>query len=373
MYDMTDIKAFRAIKPRTDGRYPEDLKKLLEPETDHKDIQLKSYLTSFRKMLKSGYFYMEDKPSIYIYENNSQLGIQRGIWTLTEINDSVVQKIIQHEQTLLEHQDKIQAYREQVGLEGEPILLTYYPEPELDDLMTAVISEQQPECMFHEDIIHKFWRITDASIIKSFEQAFRRIKTLYVADGHHRLSAAQSMRHDMQQWMSTLYISTDQIRVREFNRLIIPDIAVNEKDLFNLLYQYFHISAIPNNIPYSPDHHHRIGMCINGKWYQLNLKAELEEIQQESDTVILQEYIFRPFFGISEPRGDQRLKTYDPVKGWPELVRESKENPGTIAFTLYPMSIQQLLAYADQQKHLPPKSTWIEPKVPYGLLIHLQE
>lgn len=368
--DMANIKAFSAL--RAVKNEPEallDLKAILEPKSDYNG-SMDPFLSDFKKLLKNGTLKKEEIPAIYIYENSSQYGTQRGIWTLTHIHDHTINKIVKHEQTLAEHEDKIKLYREQIGLEGNPILLTYRPSAELNLFIAQTIKVKQPSCYFNNGEQHRLWTISEPLIIEQIQRVFAGLSKIYVADGHHRLAAAVGLRTTHQHLISTLYMSTDQLRIREFNRLVIPAEEIKMEDLFQVIYRNFNVSAIPGNEPYRPEQRHHIGMCFKGKWYQLRLKSEQYQLEKELDVIILQEHILNPFFKITDPRQDQRLKNYDPVKSWEKMILENKENPSSVAFTLFPMAVDELLNAADEQKALPPKSTWIEPKIPYGLLIY---
>jgi uncharacterized protein (DUF1015 family) len=367
---MATIQAFRAIRQVTGGSTIEmDLKAWLEPGLNY-GAGLKPYLQTFKRLLKDNVYLREEEPAMYVYENYSDSGIQRGIWALTSVADYTRGSIILHEQTLSEHEDKIRAYRRYIGLEGDPVLLCYYHQPEIDQLMKRVTETQEAESVIHEGIIHRLWKVTAAADIEALQQAFNGLTKVYLADGHHRLAAAAGMQQEEQQWISSLYVATDQLRIREFNRLVLPEAPVPAAELFELIYRFFHVSAIPNNKPYQPDHKHRLGMCLDGQWYQLDLKADQYVLQQETDTVILQEYLLKTFFKINDPRTDPRLHTFSPDNGWEKLLKELKETKSAIAFTLFPMTVAQLIEHADRQKPLPPKSTWIEPKIPYGLLMY---
>ncbi|WP_158795621.1 DUF1015 family protein [Pedobacter sp. L105] len=365
---MANIKAFRALRAglTEKGSLIKDLKIILEPSSNYSE-SLQPYLSSFRRLMLNKSLYIENEPAIYIYENCGRNGKQRGIWALTNVNDHTINDIILHEQTITEQEEKIKTYREQIGLEGEPILLTYLPRVELNILIEKIIQSTPPEYYFHEGVLHQLWKVTSTAVIEELKREFSNLKNLYVADGHHRLAAALSLQHEEEQWISTLYVATDQLNIREFNRLILPDTHINREALLELINQYFLVYAIPGNTPFRPARHHQMGMCLCGKWYQLDL---MEDKHPEIDATILQEYILEPFFKIEDPRDDSRLKNLDPLDGWAKLIVETKENLSSIAFTLFPMTADQLISCANEQKTLPPKSTWIEPKIPYGLLLH---
>jgi uncharacterized protein (DUF1015 family) len=309
-------------------------------------------------------------PAIYIYETDTVSGRQTGVWALTDLADYHQGSIVAHEHILPESEEDIRAYRERVGLEGAPVLLTYTDNHAIDVLIERVISSGTPEIFYDGDDTHKLWQVTLPDLIGQFEVAFKRLKVVYVADGHHRLAAAAAMHHKTQQWISTLYVAVSQLRIRAFHRLVIPGTGISADSVLNVVQQYFHVSVIPGNVAYKPDRNHRFGLFLQGTWYQLDLKALLIRLQEETDVHILQEHILEPVFGIKKPESDPRLQVFAAEEGWRGLLNTIAEDKNAVAFTLFPMTAGKLIEQADRHVALPPKSTWIEPKVPYGLLMY---
>jgi uncharacterized protein (DUF1015 family) len=380
---MSRIKPFNAVRPN-DGWYKDLLgvtgssrdkigllKKLLEPrgEEAEENWKLKKYLYSLETLLHGGNYVIDESPAVYIYERESSAGSQFGIWVLTSLQDLKDGKILKHEETLSRHEKRLQRYREEVGLEGGPVLLTYHRQPEINSLIEKSVKCVPDTDFFYEGSHHRLWSIKDEVSIAAFQAAFAKLENVYVADGHHRLASAAAMHSISPQWITTLYISAGQLSCSAFHRMILPDIKFSDSDFLNSINQYFYISVISANNPFVPSVSHSIGLFYKQQWYLLQLKEELTPLMAEPDVRILQDKIFEPVFGIKDPRTDPQLLSW-PANQWKEMLESSKGNPRLILFTLYPLSINELLQQAEKQAVLPPKSTYIEPKVPYGLLLH---
>lgn len=366
---MASIQPFRAIRPSSAHIDPVYLQDKLEPGLGQAK-EMDDCLDYLRKLLASGQYTLEKNPAIYVYETTLGAESQTGIWALTDLEDSKERGIITHEHTLPENEEQIKLYREQVGLEGAPILLTYHPQQEITELIELVKTTHVPECFYHVQQYHRIWQVTLDTLISQFQEAFLKLKSVYVADGHHRLAAAVAMHKNKEQFISTLYIPTDELKIRAFHRMIVPEADTLPDLLTATISKYYYISAIPNNRPYFPDQMNRVGLYVQGFWYQLDLKKEQASLSVTPDVMVLQEKVLEPVFGIEDPRTDPRLYSFPSLEGSEEFLQSIQAEPVAIAFTLFPMTIRQLIEQAESQVALPPKSTWIEPKVPFGLLMH---
>jgi uncharacterized protein (DUF1015 family) len=166
-------------------------------------------------------------------------------------------------------------------------------------------------------------------------------------------------------------MATDQLRIEEYDRVVIPTASIDKSRLFKQLEQHFEIQ--PSKQIVQPKATHCLGLYFAGKWYSLIAKPHTYINKSAAailDASILQETILGPIFGIEDPKTDQRLKCAGGEKAMEEIEMILKASPDAIAFTLCPLSVEQLIAVADAGEILPPKSTWIVPKIPYALLLH---
>lgn len=383
---MSRIKPFNALRPNQGwyqdllgitGGSPDKiglLKKLLEPrgEKAEENWKLKKYLYSLETLLHGGNYLIDESPAVYIYERESSTGSQFGIWVLTSLQDLKDGKILKHEETLSRHEERLQIYREEVGLEGSPVLLTYHRQPEISSLIEKSAKRAPDSDFFYEGSHHRLWSVSDRVSIAAFQMAFAKLKNVYVADGHHRLASAAAMHRISPQWITTLYISAGQLSCSAFHRMVLPNIGFSDSDLLKTIDQYFRVSVVSANKPFVPAVNHSLGLFYKQQWYLLELKEEQRLLKDEPDVRILQDKILEPIFGIRDPRTDPHLISW-PANQWNEMLENSNTNAEVILFTLYPLSISELIQQAEKQAVLPPKSTYIEPKVPYGLLAYINK
>ncbi|WP_316799732.1 DUF1015 family protein [Pedobacter frigidisoli] len=314
-------------------------------------------------------FDYQQNPAIYVYQQETLGKISSGICAMTAVKDYLHGEILGHEHTLQEHEERLLSYRLNIGMEGAPVLLTYQPLTGIDEIISS-ITLKSPSFAYQEgEIAHRLWRISEDAMIQHLKDVFQEIQIAYVGDGHHRLAAAAKMQGAENEYMLGLYVSTDQLSVSGFDRLIFPGQEIIQSDFFEFLEKLFFVSAIPGNVCYQPDRLHRIGLCYHGIWYQLDLKDFTNNVLDLPDVVILQEMILSPVFGITDPRTDERLFCY-PNQDISEMLEDASCSSEAIIFTLYPIGVDQLIDCAQQSKALPPKSSFIEPKVPYGLLMN---
>ena len=382
---MANIKAFRALRPNGEqinnrfiahakvgqGKEMLEIKKMLEPKKGTPMVfeNIQTYDSNLNELIDAGLYHQEKEPAIYIYELEINHRKQYGVWVMTDIEDLLNGAMITHENTLAEREARLIGYRKDVGLEGSPVLLTYRPHAEINNLVENVIKSQQPIVFSIGKKEHRIWKIKDMPLIEKFRDAFQNIERFYVADGHHRLAAAEKLHKTKPQWITALYVPSNQIKISEFNRLIIPDKEVSKIELFSVLEKYFYISPIPGNVPFRPNKLHCFGIFYNNKWYQLDLKADEASLYHETDVAILQHKILQPVFNIDNPSANPCLFSY-PANQWDEMLAVIKSNPNAVAFSLYPMNVDQLIGQVENKVTLPPKSTFIEPKIPFGLLLY---
>ncbi|MDB5004419.1 MAG: hypothetical protein JWQ34_2644 [Mucilaginibacter sp.] len=372
---MATIKPFRAIRP-AHAELTGQLKDLLEagararPETPEGQIAAYSDIQeTLRELLKSGQLLKEETPAIYIYEMEHPAYRQTGIWALTALEDYRSGRIKRHELTLKDSVRRLKNYRAHTRLEGSPVLLTYVPDAEIDQMISTFKCEPAFSSLIDEQGNHRLWRVEDC---QPLIDAFARLGPVYVADGHHRLESAAELSGDIKSFgkpvydsLSTLYMSATELRSRDYHRAVILAAPVDTARLLQQLSWNFAIRSTKELV--RPTKKHQFGMLIGGACYELTAK------EGGVDAAILQDRVLWPFFGISDPKADPRLKCIGGGQAMTALLAFIAEHPCSVAFTLYPMAVTELLAVARAGEILPPKSTWIDPKVPYGLILYQHE
>lgn len=335
------------------------------PET--KEGQQQAYQEikeNLNNLLEMDRLWKDDKPGIYIYEIVHRGYRQTGIWALTSIQDYLDGKIKIHELTLADSERRMSNYRKNTGLEGSPVLMTYAPSIAINRIIAEICAKNKKTTIGNKKSLHRIWKIEDEATLNQLIKAFGKIESVYMADGHHRLASTVKLTLEKQgnNYISSLYIAADQLRIKEYYRIVNPKTKINEALLLEKLKSVFTI--IPSSHPVKPEQQHTIGMCLNGQWFKLLAIHAIEP-----DAVLLQENVLAPFFDITDPRTDPGLKCIGGENAMEETIDYIKVNPCAIAFTLRPLTVDQLIEVAEAGKILPPKSTWIDPKVPYGLLL----
>lgn len=332
------------------------------PETEEgQERAYRVISANLEKLLEMDRLRQDDKAGIYVYEIVHRNYRQTGIWALTATADYHNGKIKLHELTLADSARRISNYRENTGLEGSPVLLTYVPSVAINRIIAETCAKNKKSSIGNKKSIHRIWKIEEPDALEQLITAFSKIESVYMADGHHRLGAAAKKPGT---FISSLYIAADQLRIQEYYRLVLPGPEFDHTALLQKLSKIFRVSPSEANRPVKPEQPNVIGLCVDGRWFEL-IASQLNELA----VVLLQEHVFAPLFGIDDPRADTRLKCIGGETALEETKRQLSLDPSAIAFTLYPMTVQQLIDMADAGKILPPKSTWIDPKVPYGLLL----
>jgi uncharacterized protein (DUF1015 family) len=327
-------------------------------------------------LVRDGRLLPDDTACIYVYEVVHPNYRQTGIWALTDLNDYINGTIKTHELTFVDSVRRIKNYRQSTRLEGSPVLITYKPHVTINRIIAETIRRGDKTSLSSGGVTHILWRIEDGATQQELADAFAQVKTTYLADGHHRLESSSKLAAEQRlagesvfDTISTLYMATDQLRIQEFDRLVIPLSPMGLTELLAKVGEHFEI--LESAVPVLPRKQHCIGMYTAGKWFELSPRIVLRGSYAATlDASILQEQLLSPVFGISDPVNDTRLRCIGGAGAMNEIETMLSLYPGAIAFTLSPLSNDQLLNVADAGEILPPKSTWIDPKIPYGLLLY---
>ena len=351
----------------------------LRPETPEGQARaFKDIKDTLRNLLDADKLWHEQTPGIYVYEVEHKTYRQTGIWALTSLDDYTQGNIKIHELTFADSIRRLTNYRRNTGLEGSPILLAYHPDITINRIIAETIKHTEKITYGNEHGLHHLWKIEDPSIQQQLIDEFAKIKTVYLADGHHRIEssallAAEQRVKDLTEYdhISSLYMATDQLRIEEYDRVVVPSDKIQKDAFFDQLKKHFDIQRAEKQV--QPRKPHQFGMYFEKNWFELTAKPSAYDKQNflaGLDAYILQEKILAPVFGIEDPKTDQRLKCAGGEMAMDEITALLELYPDAIVFTLCPVSVEQLIAVAEAGEILPPKSTWIVPKIPYALLLH---
>jgi uncharacterized protein (DUF1015 family) len=342
----------------------------------------------FDELRAKGHLVREETPCLYIYSLTMQGRTQTGLVCTSSVNDYLTDKIKKHEFTLPEKEnDRI---RHMYTKKAQPgmVFLSYKQNEKIDALIQEQIDVISPLYDFTDDsdVRHVVRKIDNTDTIVALEHIFHQeIPASYIADGHHRAAASAKVGLRLRDEHSTTdrdapynnFLSClfphDQLYIMDYNRVIGGLNGHNPEQLLKEIEQIFVIKKRDDS-PICPSHKGEISMYLNHTWYLLQIPQNLYD---NSDTVarldisIFTKNILEPMLGIENQRTDKRIDFVGGIRGLQTLQERVDSGERDIAFAFYPVSMEELMSVADDGKIMPPKSTWFEPKLKSGLLIHL--
>lgn len=334
---------------------------------------------------EEGVFFQDPVPCYYIYKTRSRNHSYCGIIAATSISDYEQNVIKKHEDTIAKREKLFKDYLQVVGFNTEPVLLTY-PDSEIINKIMEETMAQRPEyefTSFNKDS-HYLWKVDDQAKTAEIRAEFENMTALYIADGHHRSasswllakeSEAANPQHTGEEpynfFMSYL-IAESNLRLYEFNRMITDLNGLTKKEFLMRLDEWFRIENRGSEI-YRPSKKHHFSMYLEGEFYSLYLrktKYKFTDSLSALDPYILYLKILKPILGIEDLRNDHRI-AYIPGRNESFEVKEAiDKGEFVVGFGMLPLSIQELKKVAEEGLTMPPKSTYIEPKLRSGLTIY---
>ena len=349
------------------------------------EIIYKKINENFEDFLEKGILVKDAKPAIYMYQISKDDLIQTGVWATTSIDDYLNNTVKKHELTRAEREKGLVDYLQQTGIDANPVLITYLPVSNIQTLISTITSKK-PELSFLADhVVHQLWKVDDDEQLDEFIKAFGAIQTSYIADGHHRAAAASILGmqqrklnlnytgYEAYNFFNSVYMSTDQLQIFEFNRLVRDIGGFSVEQFLNQIRVHFEIEILLDTEVFRPRQLHEFGLYLDQSWYRLSAKSTTYAqggLVESLDVTILQNYILSPILHINDPRTDPRLSFVGGITPLEVSVQRVDQGDYAAFFTLFPTSIEQLIQAADAGEVMPPKSTWFEPKFQVGLVIH---
>lgn len=322
--------------------------------------------------------FSESKPCYYIYQLTMNGSTQTGLVCCSSVNDYEEGLIKKHELTRPEKElDRINHIRTTCAQTGN-VFLAFRDVDELNDLMEKWKADKSPVYNFTADdqVQHTIWVISDEKIIDRITEIFKTdVECTYIADGHHRVASAAKVKYlladdeEAGHFLSTLFPAS-QLKIMDYNRVIKDLNGLSEEEFFDKINKNFSVTKASK--AFAPNQPHVFGMYLNGQWFQLTALDGTFSTDPIGilDITILQNNLLDPVLGIKDQRTDTRIDFIGGIRGLSELEERVNSNDWKVAFSLYPVKIQQLFDIADSNNIMPPKSTWFEPKLRDGLLTH---
>ena len=406
---MAVIRPFRALRPQVDraeavASVPYDVVNTDEaravahdnplsflhvsrPEIDlpagtdiHSDAVYRKAVENFEKLIAECPMEKESEPSLYLYRlimgEHKQFGIV-ACCSVDEYDNSTIRK---HERTRRDKEDDRTRHMLMLKAQTGPVFLTYRRRDEIDKQVSAAATATPLYDITAPDgVRHTIWRINDTeSLVKSFESA----PLLYIADGHHRAASASRARAELKEqsfahtgkedynFFLTVIFPDSQVQILAYNRTVQDLNGLTQEQFLETVKEQFTISE---NASPEPPERGNWSMYLDGKWYGLQLSPATtlpSGTVAALDVSVLQDRLLDPILGIKDFRTDKRVDFIGGLRGTKELERLVDEGKAAVAFSLFPTTVNELLMVSDANEIMPPKSTWFEPKLRDGLLIH---
>jgi uncharacterized protein (DUF1015 family) len=336
-------------------------------------------------MIDKGVFRRDDSPAFYLYRQTLGGHLQTGIVAGVSIAEYEAGRIRRHELTRDDKERERTCHIDTVGAQTGPIMMTYRGQETIDRL-TARVASRPPEYDFTagDGVEHTVWVIDDPAEIREIVKGFAGVESLYIADGHHRAAAAAMVARlrmernpsdrgdEAYHLLMAVLFPQQQLRIMDYNRAVRDLNGLTESKFLDGVGERFLVSE--NFTAKSPARRHEFGMYLGGTWRRIEARKEIlrdDDPISGLDVSLLQENLLGPVLGILDQRTDTRIAFIGGSRGMVELENLVDRGDYAVAFSLYPPTVEEMMAVADAGKVMPPKSTWFEPKLLSGLFVHL--
>ena len=356
----------------------------------HDPLVYQTGRSNLDEFLNSGVLVKDEVESFYLYRQIMGDHEQLGLVAIASVDayDNGYIKI--HEYTRPDKEEDRVKHMVELGAQVGPVFLTYKENSTLTRLMSKV-TENNPEYNFIDecDVRHTFWAIQNREQIESIESTFEEVKSLYVADGHHRSAAAARARESYKNenkehtgsesynYFLVVIFPHSQMKILDYNRVLKDLNGMSAEQFISAIETDFIVEEVTSENDAKPSRPLEFGLYTEGSWYRLTLRSEIESTIRKDNPVagldvsILQNHILSPILEIHDQRIDKRIDFVGGIKGLTALKDRVTRDGWVAGIALYPTSIESLMEVADAGEVMPPKSTWFEPKLKSGLVSHL--
>jgi uncharacterized protein (DUF1015 family) len=335
---------------------------------------------NFQKMKKDGVLISEVSPCFYVYRQQMGSQVQTGIVGVMSAAEYDEGKIKKHELTRQDKEDDRIRHVDAIGAQTGPVFISYVSRPRINAIVEIIIAGK-PEYDFtaQDGVLHTAWVVADIGMIEELTAEFSQINALYIADGHHRAAAGAAVARKRRQSGQTqeadrilaVFFPHSQLKVMDYNRAVKDLNGLKADQFLSIIQEKFTVTQ--GFASRAPKRLHEFGMYLAGAWYGLTVKEGVYDAADpvaSLDAAILQEHLLAPVLGIADPRTDDRIKFIGGIRGMDELEKLVNVDGYAVSFSVFPTTMEQIMAVADAGKIMPPKSTWFEPKLRSGLFVH---
>lgn len=387
-YDVLNSEEARA---EADGN-PMSLYHIIKPEIDfapgtdeHDPKVYNRAVENFHNFQEKGWLVRDDEDSYYIYAQTMDGRTQYGFVVAANVDDYMTGKIKKHELT---RKDKEEDRMKHVRINNANVEPVFFAFPDNDVLQQVIdkVTAGEPEYDFvaPDGFGHHFWKISDPATIGLITDEFAKMPSLYIADGHHRTAAAALVGNEKAlanpnhtgseeyNYFLAVAFPASHLKIIDYNRVVKDLNGLSEEQFLDALKKNFTVQDKGTEI-YHPAHLHNFALYLGGHWYSLTPNADTYDDNDPIgclDVTVSSNLILRDILGITDLRTDKRIDFVGGIRGLEELKRRVDSGEMKIALALYPVSMKQLIDIADTGNIMPPKTTWFEPKLRSGLVIH---
>ena len=366
---------------------------IIKPEIDFDPIadehEQKTYdkaVENFKLWQERGWLKQDNKEMYYIYAQTMDGRTQYGLVAAANVDDYMTGKIKKHELTRKDKEDDRMVHVRIQNANLEPVFFAYPDVKEMNDLVSSWIENHEPEYDFvaEDGFGHTFWKIDDDATNKHITEIFAKVPAFYVADGHHRTAAAarvgaekreQNSNHtgnEEYNYFLAVIFPESQLKVIDYNRVVKDLNGLSESEFIEKLRESFDVVEMGSEI-YHPNKLHNFAMYLGGKWYSLTAKAGTYNDNDPIgvlDVTVLSNLVFDKILNLGDLRTSKRIDFVGGIRGLGELQKRVDSGEMAVAFALFPVTMRQIIDIADTGNIMPPKTTWFEPKLRSGLVIH---
>ena len=375
--EATERSLLHIIKPEID----------FDPIADeHSEEVYQKAMENFRLWKERGWLMQDEQEHYYIYAQTMNGRTQYGIAMCCHFEDYLSGAIKKHELTRPDKEEDRMIHVRNQKANIEPVFFTYPDDAEINAIVESVVKENEADYDFTaaDGFGHHFWVVRDAATNKRITELFANIPALYVADGHHRTAAAARVGQECMAknpahkgdeeycYFLAVTFPASQLRIIDYNRVVRDLNGLSESELLDALKVSFEVENKGKDI-YTPSSLHNFAMYLGGEWYSLTAKAGTYDDADPIgvlDVTVLSNLVLDKILGITDLRTSKRIDFVGGIRGLGELQQRVDSGEMKVAFALYPVSMQQLIDIADTGNIMPPKTTWFEPKLRSGVVIH---